>query len=90
MFARHLETSFRVQKQGQFGGRKRGLKWFPLRAANQVGAVLGPVLGSHFGLRFGGPILLNLGLEFQTSSQAAWGQKERSKFVSARFHQTFP
>ena len=47
---------------------------FPLRAANQAGAILGPVLGPHFGLRFG--TNLDLGLEFQTGSQAARGRKK--------------
>ena len=84
MFARRSGDQFLGQKaKPNVGARKRG----PKSADNQTGAVLGPVLGPHFGPRFGAN--LDLGLEFQTGLQTARGQKERSKFVYARFTKFF-
>ena len=59
MFARR--SVFGPKNKVNLGAENEAQNGFPLRAANQAGAVLGLLLGPHFGLRFGAN--LDLGLD---------------------------
>ena len=62
MFARRSGDQFSgLKTKSILGSANEAQNGFPLRATNQVGAVLGLVLGPHFRLRFG--TNLDLGLE---------------------------